>query len=71
MWDIHSCDKILIPNYWKFPKTQVLYTDGWKEIFKNDLPEDIYVFDETFCWSVVYTHETDEDDKRYCLLVRK
>ena len=24
MWDIHSCERILIPDYWKFPKTRIL-----------------------------------------------
>ncbi len=71
MWDIHSCDRIFIPDYWKFPKTNVLCVDDWLEIFKEDLPEDIYVFDDTFSWSVIYTHETYVKDNRYCLFVKK
>lgn len=71
MWDIHSCDRILIPDYWKFPKTKILFADAWKETFKDDLPEDVYVFDDTFSWSVIYTHETDAKDDRYCLFVNK
>ena len=71
MWDIHSCDRILIPDYWKFPKTRILGADNWLETFKDDLPEDVYVFDDTFSWSVIYTHETDEKDERYCLFVDK
>ena len=71
MWDIHSCDRILIPDYWKFPKTKVLYSDTWVETFKDDLPEDVYVFDDTFSWSVIYTHETDVKNNRYCLFVDK
>lgn len=69
MWDIHSCDRILVPDYWKFPKTKVLYADAWAKTFKDDLPEDIYVFDGTFSWSVIYTHETDLKNNRYCLFV--
>ena len=71
MWDIHSCDRIFIPDYWKFPKTRVLCADAWMEDFKDDLPEDIYVFDDTFRWSVIFTHETDITDNRYCLFVNK
>ena len=71
MWDIHSSERIFIPDYWKFPKAEVLCTDAWSETFKNDLPEDVYVFDDTFSWSVIYTHETDLKDNRYCLFVDK
>lgn len=71
MWDIHSCDRIFISDYWKFPKEKILCTDAWAEIYKDDLPEDIYVFDDTFSWSVIYTHETDVKDNRYCLFVNR
>ena len=70
MWDIHSRDRILIPNYWKFPKSSILCADSWIETLKNDLPEDVYVFDDTLSWSVIYTHETDTKNMRYCLLVK-
>ena len=39
MWDIHSCERILIPDYWKFPKTRILFTDAWQESFKQNLPK--------------------------------
>lgn len=71
MWDIHSCERILIPDYWKFPKTKIICTDAWMESFKHNLPEDVYVFDDTFSWSVIFTHETDEKEERYCLFVDK
>lgn len=71
MWDIHSCERIFIPNYWKFPKEKVLYVKTWLETFKDDLPEDVYVFDNTFSWSVIFTHETDTKNNRYCLFVNK
>ncbi len=71
MWDIHSCDRIFIPNYWKYPKSSVLCADAWLENLKDDLPEDVYVFDDTFSWSVIYTHETDEKEQRYCLYIDK
>ena len=69
MWDIHSCERILIPNYWKFPKTRILRTTAWLETFKADLPEDVYLFDDTLSWSVIFTHETDAKDNRYCLYI--
>lgn len=69
MWDIHSCDRILIPHYWKYPKASVLSVQEWSDSFKNDLPEDIYLFDDSFSWSAVFTHETDEENNKYCLYV--
>lgn len=71
MWDIHSCERILIPDYWKFPKSRVLYTDNWLDAFKSELPEDVYMFDDTFNWSIIYTHETDVKGNRYCLYIDK
>ncbi|MCH5183679.1 MAG: hypothetical protein J1E00_05830 [Oscillospiraceae bacterium] len=67
MWDIHSVDNIHIPNYWKYPKNRVLFVDEWSEELRNDLPEDIYIFDDSFTWSAVYTHETDINEEPYCL----
>lgn len=67
MWDIHSCERIFIPNYWKYPKTSVLYAAEWSDSFMSDLPEDLYLFDETFRWSVIFTHETNDKGRRYCL----
>lgn len=71
MWDIHSCERILIPHYWKYPKTRILFTHQWFDALKSDLPEDIYVFDDTFRWSVIFTHETDMKGNRYCIYVDK
>ena len=71
MWDIHSCDRIFIPDYWKFPKTRILYTDIWLGTLKAELPEDIYLFDESLSWSIIYTHESDPNGNRYCLSVDK
>lgn len=71
MWDIHSCERILVPDYWKFPKSRVLYTNNWLDAFKSELPEDVYLFDDTFSWSIIYTHETDVKDNRYCLYIDK
>ena len=69
MWDIHSCQRIHSPNYWKYPKTSVLTTNMWSDAFKSNLPKDIYLFDDTFRWSVIFTHETDEKENNYYLYV--
>ncbi len=69
MWDIHSYERICIPNYWKYSKTSVLTTNTWSDALKSDLPEDIYLFDDTFSWSVIFTHETDEQNNNFCLFV--
>ena len=71
MWDLHSNEKILIPDYWKYPKNSILHCEKWSADFKIDLPEDIYVFDDTFSWSIVYTHEEMKPGKRYCLHIDK
>lgn len=66
-WDIHSADRIWIKDYWKFGKTTVLQLqfnlllDGLRY-----LPEDIYICDRTFEWSLIMTHE-DIENRRYCL----
>lgn len=67
-WDIHSKDRIFIPNYWKYPKEAILKMQ-YKEFVKNidNFPEDIYIVDDMFEWSIVFTHETDMQQKRYCL----
>lgn len=66
-WDIHSCEKIFIKNYWNFDKEAILkmnfdvLTKGLQY-----LPQDIYIFDDNMDWTVAYTHE-NINDGRYCL----
>lgn len=67
MWDIHSCERIFIPDYRRYPKTSVLCAEEWSDSLMSDLPEDLYLFDETFRWSVIFTHETNDKGRRYCL----
>jgi hypothetical protein len=60
-WDIHSRDRILIKNCWLFPKQAVLEVPT--EILAANLvflPEDIYIFDDSFNWALILTHEYDE-----------
>ena len=68
MWDIHSCDKVLIPDYWKFEKASVLQLrSDLRPGNLRHLPEDIYIFDETMGWTLVLTHEDDMTGDRFCL----
>ena len=68
MWDIHSIDKIPQKNYWKYGKNNILKIKfkDFKSVL-NTLPEDIYIFDDSFAKSIVLTHEYIGDE-RYCLL---
>ena len=57
-WDIHSCERILIKDYWKFGKNTVIklklsdLIEGYRY-----LPEDIYIFDKSMSWTLIKTHE--------------
>ena len=67
LWDIHSAERIFIEDYWKFGKDAVLLLDGNTLIeMLHILPEDIYIFDSSYTWTMILTHEYIED-KRYCL----
>lgn len=73
MWDIHSCERINtegykklfgVNRYWLYDKDNILLIkpsiliEGLKL-----LPEDIYIFDDTFEWSLCYTHELDSKNR--------
>ncbi|WP_094607241.1 hypothetical protein SPSIL_021400 [Sporomusa silvacetica DSM 10669] len=66
-WDIHTKERIFYNDYWKFGKKSVLKL-GFNTLMNNleFLPEDVYIFDESFKWTLVITHEF-VDDKRWCL----
>lgn len=63
-WDIHSYERILIPHYWKFPKNACLELN-FDDLCNNKefLPEDLYIFDTSFKWTIVFTHETDRNEQ--------
>lgn len=69
LWDIHSKDRIWIPDYWKLGKSNVIQL-SYGVLMNNlkYLPEDIYIFDNTFTWTLILTHEVI-DEKRWCLKV--
>jgi len=66
MWDIHSHDKIPIEHYWKFGKSDVLELPG-NLLVRNlhNLPDDLYVFDSSYSWTFISTHEDDGVDRLY------
>ena len=67
LWDIHSKEKIFVENYWKFNKSDVLKLNY--DVLLNNLeylPEDIYIFDETFSWTLILTHEENIPKVRLC-----
>lgn len=66
-WDIHSCEKILVKDYWKFEKDAMLKLNFTLLLQgKEYLPEDIYIFNESFTWTIILTHE-DLDGRPYYL----
>ncbi|WP_040948961.1 hypothetical protein [Gorillibacterium massiliense] len=70
MWDIHSKERIFIDNYWIFNKADIIRLDKEKLINNLELlPEDIYIFDESLKWSIIFTHEEITQGKRYCLKI--
>ena len=72
MWDLHSSERILIPDYWNFPRHALLR--GPPKVIHGGasfLPEDLYLFDETFVWCAALTHEySDDSGERICLFAR-
>lgn len=63
----HSCERILIEDYWKFDKDSVIEID-FNVLLEGEayLPEDIYIFDKNMTWTLIKTHE-DINGHCYCL----
>lgn len=69
MCDLHSNDKILIQDYWKYPKDAVIVVNQDELCdYLHIFPEDVYLFDDSFSWTVALTHEYSKKGRRYCLL---
>ena len=68
LWDLHSAERILIEDYWKFPRDAILRLDA-RDLASGltYLPEDIYIFDDSLGWSLILTHEYLDGQSRYCL----
>jgi len=64
LWDLHSAWQERLKNYWKFPKESVLNLQG-KELVQGVryLPEDIYIFDARYDWTLILTHEDNGKDR--------
>ena len=70
-WDSHSKDRIYITDYWKYPKESVIELSGIEFVqYSNTFPEDIYLFDDSFFWSIAFTHEYSDKGRRMCFLTR-
>ena len=70
LWDLHSAQKIHIPNYWRFPKSAIV-AGRWRDMLSHYryFPADSYFFDESYEWSAIFTHETCDDAKKSRLLL--
>ncbi len=67
LWDLHSNEQIYIKDYWNFPKDAVLILAAKDLVVgRQFLPEDIYTFDDSFGWSIVFTHEYFGNQQRDC-----
>lgn len=69
-WDIHSCDRVRIKNYWKYPIDSVLCISPAEiQAVMQTLPEDCYFFDDSLSWAFALTHEELKPGKRLCYMV--
>lgn len=66
-WDTHTEERIFIKDYWKFGKRSILELN-FNTLINNleYFAEDVYIFDKSFKWTLVITHEFI-DGKRWCL----
>jgi hypothetical protein len=65
MSDLHSAERVRLPE--GFPRGTVLRASA--EVLRAGLaylPEDLYLFDDSFTWAAALTHE-DVDGTRFCL----
>lgn len=71
-WDLHSSHHILIPDYWKYPRSAVLRLNVATFFnIQHQLPEDIYVFDESLSWTISFTHEETKSGCRMCFIAHR
>ncbi len=79
LWDIRTMKNVAQAFHYKVPKDQVIRTEGAElaEQLRADfaplseqvsfLPEDLYVFDDSLSWFLVFTHEPDERGCVMCM----
>jgi hypothetical protein len=67
MADDHSRDRVIGAPLWPYaPLSVARFSPGLLLESLAELPEDLYVFDESMKWSLVATHE-DDGKRRICL----
>ena len=67
-WDLHSSVDMGAQGYWKkFQRPLVLSLKyGDLPSGRQYLPDDVYIFDETYSWTLVFTHEYISGQQRVC-----
>jgi hypothetical protein len=69
MADDHSRDRIPGAPLWPYPPYSVARFEPHRLLQSlESLPEDIYVFDSTVSWTLVFTHE-DDNKRRICCAI--
>ena len=65
--DDHSHDKIIGAPLWIYPIDSIAIFKS-KELIEilPELPEDLYIFDESVLWTLVLTHEYNDKQRRFC-----
>lgn len=67
MCDMHSNDSVRVQDYWKFPRESVLAGESKNlALGLGYLPLDIYIYDKTFDWTLILTHEHDDKGRTCC-----
>ncbi len=61
LWDLHRDELQVLEDYWRFPREAVLEL-AYRDLMAGleYLPEDIYIFDRDYAWSLILTHESWE-----------
>ncbi len=69
-WDTLEDVIILSPKHWNYPPKSLLkiYAHEFNDLLPT-FPEDVYFFDESFDWTIIFTHEDIFEKKRYCLMI--
>ncbi len=80
MWDKRTMQKVAQAFQYRVPKDMIIQTDGkgLSEQLRSDLaglrgkasflPEDLYIFDGSLEWYIIFTHEPDENNRMMCMI---
>ena len=71
LWDLHSAEKIVVPDYWKFARDAVLHGAA-ADLYdaRGILPKDLYVVRESYEVCLILTHEDEPDGVEIILEAR-